>query len=393
MQTPCSSARIDIISMPTIELKQLLSELVTLEPIIEKHEATRAKKGNYAFNIFNLSKDGTHRENFHSDILAAFLNPKGEHKQGDIYLHSFLRFLNDKHGASINIEDFQNSSVHREVGHLDISILDERSKKAIIFENKINGAPDMDNQLSGYYTWCTDKGYEVAAIVYMTKSGEKMAPPLTVDSTCQPINLYAFSDCQEDLVTGWITPAIALNRSEDTTSILYQYKKLLTFLAYDQMNNDTMNQFYAKCDDLSLQNRINRLKELFDRVPKFRTDQFVANLSDFSPFSKSTRHKDYYMLYHRYIQGEHSFKLDVWFVANGDAFIHFWINPGINEFSVVEAKIKAIGYENKMFPCTPDTHKWAGYSKSFFFSEYRSMSKIDNAILNFTKEFLETLKK
>ena len=47
------------------------------------------------FNAFALVSNTYHRENFHSDILAAILNPLSEHGEGALFLKQFLTFIAD----------------------------------------------------------------------------------------------------------------------------------------------------------------------------------------------------------------------------------------------------------------------------------------------------------
>ena len=46
------------------------------------------------FNAFTLTSDFYYRENFHSFIIKAFLDPKEKHNEGYKYLHLFIELLN-----------------------------------------------------------------------------------------------------------------------------------------------------------------------------------------------------------------------------------------------------------------------------------------------------------
>src|SRR6266404_4347993 len=93
------------------------------------------------FNLFAIISELYYRENFHSDVLQAIIDPKGKHREKDAFLHLFLEFIRS-HGAAINSSDYSNAQVIREKDRIDLLIKDEDSKKAIIIENKINNAGD-----------------------------------------------------------------------------------------------------------------------------------------------------------------------------------------------------------------------------------------------------------
>jgi len=378
----------DLQVMNSNEIKKILSDYID---IIENYESSVSKKEGYSFNTFNISTYGTQLENFHSDIISELLNPNGSHKESTLPAYEFLRFLNKFYKVNIDVTDFQNMSAFRELGRIDIALFDNESKKAVIIENKINSAPDMDDQLTRYYDWCVDKGYEVKCIVYLTLAGEKNAPQVTSNKNIKPINVSAFSNTESDVVNGWITPLIK-QCSFDTQSFLNQYKRLLIFLAYDKMENDYYTDFYDLADDMSALKKIETLKKLSDNVPVFRMDKFVKGLTDFSPFTKSYRWKPWHMLYERFQEFDNSFKVDVWFDSNGDSWVHFW-NPnkeGTEAFDSCQEKMKEIGFENRMIECKDS---WIGYSKGFLFADFNSLKRIDDEILEFTKELMSALKK
>lgn len=44
-------------------------------------------------NVFRIISDLYYRENFHSDLLCYFLNPKEKHKCGSMFLSAFIRMI------------------------------------------------------------------------------------------------------------------------------------------------------------------------------------------------------------------------------------------------------------------------------------------------------------
>ena len=367
-----------------------------LKSIIKNFNTIGTDKELYKYNIFSISKLGTQLEDFHSDIIYSLLNPNGLHNEGDIYLKMFLDFLNNKYSLKkIHLNDFNNAEVYREAGRLDISILDYKSKKAIIFENKINNAPDMDEQLDRYFIWCNERGFEVVGIIYLSLRGLKLAP--TMKNDADVFNIGAFSNCSDDIVSGWLNPSIGATKNIENTSLIIQYKKLLTFLGYKSMETALLDEFYKLASDKKLIEKIEKLKELSDKIPEYRTDKLVKEIQDFKPFKKSYRYKPNYMLYEFFIENDNSFKIDIEFEKNGSAYLYFW-NPkksGEDAYLSIEQKLKEINYLSN-FPKQNYSdfgeNDWIGFRKYFNINDYNTMLEIDEEILDFTKDFMNKLK-
>ena len=127
------------------------------------------------FNAFALVSDMYYRENFHSDIIAAILDPHSGHRQGILFLRRFVDFLADEAAANghdkvskdlRNLAIDESVEVVREEGRIDIKI--KGDEWAIIIENKINGARDMDRQIPRYIEECRGNGEKIVAVVYLT---------------------------------------------------------------------------------------------------------------------------------------------------------------------------------------------------------------------------------
>src|SRR5690625_6202535 len=98
------------------------------------------------------------------------------------------------------------------------------------------------------------------------------------------------------------------------------------------------------------------------------------------------------MLYDLFQEFDNTFKVDVWFDSNGDSWVHFWNRnkEGTEAFDSCQEKMKEIGFENRMIECKDS---WIGYSKGFLFADFNSLKRIDDEILEFTKELMSALKK
>lgn len=125
------------------------------------------------FNIFHAC-GVNHYETTHSAILAEFLNPKGSHGQGDIYLKEFLATLGEN--EMLSAFDTSTASVTTEYavpnGRLDLLITNIKNQ-AIIIENKIY-AEDQWEQLKRYKEFA-EKKYRSGnyVILYLTLWGDE----------------------------------------------------------------------------------------------------------------------------------------------------------------------------------------------------------------------------
>lgn len=88
------------------------------------------------FNVFTLTSDIYYRENYHSDLICAFLNPQGNHHQGNLFLNVLIDMLNllFSKKVKINRRDYLDAISKREVGNIDILISSDFSKHCIIID-------------------------------------------------------------------------------------------------------------------------------------------------------------------------------------------------------------------------------------------------------------------
>ncbi len=127
--------------------------------VCEDYERDQQKRREgLGFNIFTIVSDRYHQENFHSDILAAFLERpqpgKESHGGGTAYFRRFIEFLKTCPDCPADLPDadaFGDYATGREKDRIDVSIrgkpINGSLPKAIIIENKINNAVDQPNQL------------------------------------------------------------------------------------------------------------------------------------------------------------------------------------------------------------------------------------------------------
>lgn len=147
-----------------MELEQLLNQIAIWSNREQTIRREKYKRGE-SFNIFKTC-GVDHYEVTHSSIIAEFLNPKGSHGQGTLFVEAFIEKL--------KLQDFDFSLndivVSTEYvipnGRFDI-IIYNGDKQAIIIENKIY-AQDQWMQLKKYDDYAKDKYSNGYRIVYLT---------------------------------------------------------------------------------------------------------------------------------------------------------------------------------------------------------------------------------
>lgn len=357
-----------------------------------------------SFNIFSISSVNSHKENYHSDIIALLLDPLEKHKAGDTYLDLFLDFMINSYGVDINKNNYCNVEIRIEnptdsmdlKGRIDILIRDTKSKHCIIIENKINNAGDTQNQLEKYYINETKLGYTVDSIVYLPLNQNKKAP-FTDDNAINRliVNLPAFSNKANDLYNGWILPCYKSNVNNSATSFIYEYSKLLKHLSQMGLDRNIKDEFYEIISEQGGWDRVESIVELTNGLNEYRADIFMEKLNGkYEPFKKIYRWKRNYWLFENYQDENLIYKLDVEFLSD-KVRIDFW-NSNYKELMLTEnekkelvrSKLKAINY----FEDFTEEGYGNGMYKFFTLQENQGIKDLDSEVLAYIQNFLKELK-
>lgn len=108
-----------------------------------KQAEIHKRRGNNDFNPYLEMWSGSNEVKLHSALICGFLNPLGNHYQGDVFLETFLESI----GLKAWFGDSSNARVYREYENIDMYITN--NDKHIIIENKI-WAGDQDRQIERY---------------------------------------------------------------------------------------------------------------------------------------------------------------------------------------------------------------------------------------------------
>ena len=158
--------------------------------LYKEHDIENIEK----FSFFELISDLYYREKFHSDILFAILNKNTPQIGHDNFLNLFVKYLgipkelfNPEINYEIKLEHSTGkiSPKESEIGKLGfIDILIYNDSQALIIENKINYAEDMENQLVRYMKYVEEElEIKKYAVIYLTLTDDKNKKP--------PLNSYS----------------------------------------------------------------------------------------------------------------------------------------------------------------------------------------------------------
>ena len=138
-------------------INQIVDSLISINQVIENFRLQREKNELYDSNRFNPFQFLRTDEMGLSKILAFLLDPTETHGQGDLFLNSFLKFIN-KHQflayKKVNIyREKTTKKTTKENRRHDIFIeglLDNKIAWVISIENKLQGAVDREDQMNDY---------------------------------------------------------------------------------------------------------------------------------------------------------------------------------------------------------------------------------------------------
>lgn len=344
-----------------------------------------------SYNLFSISSYSSYLENFHSDIIAIFLDPAERHMQQNAFLNLFLEYLISQ-GSELDKDDYILCEVTREKGRIDVWIKDNTSKKSIIIENKINNAEDQENQLENYFNYAKNEGFEVDSIVYLTLDGNKNAPLTDIEELNEKIiNVSAFTNNQNDLSSGWLQKCYEKSNDEDNRSFIFQYQKLLKHLSQMGMDKKIKEDFYSVINDENGFEKSKAIAELINNLEEYRAELFISRINnDYLPFKKIYRWRPNHWLFENYVDNGITFKLDVHFHSDGSARIDFW-NPNLPEEIQklnTSTKLKSIGLIEEF--------EFGGFGggmfKEFSFAKYQNIECIDNELFSYVKRLFEKLR-
>lgn len=346
-----------------------------------------------SFNVFKLASDRYYRENFHSDIMKAFLDPNEKHKGGNLYLFSFIDFINEGFSNKICIskQNYTNAIVVREAGRIDILIRSETSKHCIIIENKLYNAKDTERQLPKYYDWMTEQGFTVDAIVYIPLNENKVPDKSTwIGDDEKHVNdllciVPGYSRNRFNLVENWLKPCTMLSGDIDCISILRQYGKLIKTLSNNNMDNMLLEKFYNSLLEDDNYNVAMSVKDMLQQLPKYMADRLCEEFKKNEGDYKVWKYKDNFCGV--YFEKDIQYKIDIWTSELGYVIYVFGQNQveRIMDWTVNINSLKEYGFVNE----NGREYKKDGYK----FNQENDVVKCVYDIISEIKKYLNDNKK
>ena len=172
-----------------------------LEAFTQAPELLRLESLLARFNLFEAVGVVRH-ELRHSDFLAFLLDPSRNHGLSDIFLREILQTVRP---ATLDLDalDLTQAYVFREWHHVDILVVDDVNRLAVIIENKVDTG-EHSGQLSRYYADVRSHfpEHEIIAL-YLTPDGDGDAPTddrylylaVSYSQVCQIIEKITLDNC------------------------------------------------------------------------------------------------------------------------------------------------------------------------------------------------------
>lgn len=227
------------------------------------------------FNLFHVISNLYYRENFHSDVIAFFLDPNANHGYKSLMLDSFISLLN-RIGCDIDMVNYRDAIVVREKENkIDILIKSESNKRAIIIENKINNAGDMPRQLPRYYDYVTGK-FTLDAIVYLTLDYNKY--PNMDDWTQEDKEhiipllkiIPAYDNMHKaNIAEDWLLKTLPQIDNLDVLSSIRQYSDLIISLNNNNMDSIVLEKFYKELQQADNLQTAQSIRNMLNDMPTY----------------------------------------------------------------------------------------------------------------------------
>lgn len=218
-------------------------------------------------------------ENTHSDYISEFLKYTEDNKFP--ILSSFLSYFKIE-------KDVISPVIYREKYNIDIAVFDK--EYAIIFENKINQAPDQKEQLQRYIRDVVNIGYSEKDIFIFYLTGSEYYTPTEVSISPQKMRklekdnrLFCVTFKHE--ISGWLD-SIDLTGNIYFDSAIFQYKEYL-YRIYGknkiQQAMDTRIKEYL-LDRIRLQRDSLNIKEQIENI-----DSIMSNMETLISYLREIR--------------------------------------------------------------------------------------------------------
>lgn len=266
------------------KIEEILHDVKSKIEAHKKFKATYNKQLAFDFNLFNFFYVG---ENKLSEILAFFLNPKGSHGQGDVFLRAFIEEIVKKDEAEEKVAPEAKISDEKfEIGknpiiktekvipktNRRIDIYIELKNSIIAIENKI-WAVDQKAQLYDYVNYLDEQIKYNFPLLYLTPYEKEPDGHSTtkedeneneISLTKEQYKEIGYREDIIDLVSRWIY----LCEADNVTYFLKAFKKYLTrkFINKNDLNMSDELKDIIKNNLPEVQTLVNEYKAIEDYI-------------------------------------------------------------------------------------------------------------------------------
>ena len=267
--------------MTTNKITELLESLTELNKKIKK----RLKKEE-GFNIFRALHKESDEVRLHSRFISVLLSPNSSHKS-DVFLKKFIELFEIKDFVIDGVKIYPSELQKSEYKDIDILVINEKHKKAIIIENKIY-AGDSNNEKGGQlerYIDLIHKNRNIALenilLFYLTLTGH--------DPSDESIGKYKNSgkvklktiSYKTDIIQ-WLESCLTeLSQDPFIAECINQYIKLLKDMTSTNKNQEEIKEL-CKIISSSNENLENAklLHDSFDQIKQYIIKTFWQDLID-----------------------------------------------------------------------------------------------------------------
>lgn len=259
--------------------------------VVDNHELDELEALLGQFNVFEAI-GAVRQELRHSDFLAFLLDPAQNHGLGDEFARRLLQRVLISAGdqplpvtpIDLDVWDLNELVVQREWQNIDIMLLEETLKVAVIIENKI-GSAEHSNQLARYHQTVAQHypGWKILG-VYLTKEGD-----IPSHGAYLPVDYTAVCEIIERL-----TAKRASTLGDDVRTLMTHYTQMLRrHIVSDSEIVELCRRIYRKHQkalDLIFEHRPDKqaeIRELLEKIiretPGLLLDHSIKSYVRFLP--------------------------------------------------------------------------------------------------------------
>ena len=251
-----------------------LTALGKLAVIVSGYRSSNAERC-----VFRSISDAFYRENFHSDLLAYYL-------EEPLVKRKLIDWLNEGREEKDRLiySEYEYGKVMREDRRIDILLLSNDGSEAILIESKSNDADDQFRQLPRYVEALSRNNCETMAILYLTLSTTKNAT--TEDWTTDEVSAIRKLICPAKLVGGGsfaeklIDPVLQESNDIRLSGLSLEIKKLFHYLVYGDINMSTLAEFAAELKEGKNYDQLKQIIKAYNDLPRFWRDTYKHKIED-----------------------------------------------------------------------------------------------------------------